>query len=174
MSESVFCIAKSTAHAQDILQRLRIAGFSLDSVSMLYADRASSQDMGHENNTKAPEGAAAGTGAGALVGGTFGWLVGIGALAIPGVGAMIAAGPIMAALSGAAVGGAFGGLTGALMGLGAPEFEAKRYEGKLLAGNVLISVHTDTSEEASRAQEIFESAGAEDISTATEASVPHA
>lgn len=172
MSQSVFCIARNPSHAQECLNRLANAGFSLNDVSVLYADRSSTMDLAHEKSTKAPEGAAGGGVGGAVVGGALGWLAGIGALAIPGLGAMIAAGPIMAALSGAAVGGAMGGLTGALMGLGAPEYEAKRYEGKLQTGNVLISVHADDSAEASRAEEILQAAGAEDISTTEEASVP--
>src|SRR5258705_11040171 len=119
--------------------------------------------MGHENATKAPEGAAAGAGTGVVLGGALGWLAGIGALAIPGVGPLIAAGPIMAALSGAAVGGAVGGITGALVGMGIPEYEAKRYEGKIKGGNILISVHSDNRDETKKAKEIFEQAGAKEI-----------
>jgi hypothetical protein len=105
------------------------------------------------------------------VGGALGWLAGIGALAIPGVGPFIAAGPIMAALGGAAVGAAVGGITGALVGMGIPEYEAKRYEGKIKAGNILISVHSESAEESKRAKEIFEQAGAQDISATSEAGV---
>src|SRR6202012_6063808 len=106
-------------------------------------DKETSRDFAHEKHTKAPEGAATGAGTGGVLGGALGWLVGIGALAIPGVGPFIAAGPIMAALGGAAIGGAVGGIAGALIGLGTPEYEAKRYEGKIKSGNVLISVHTE-------------------------------
>ena len=120
---------------------------------------------------EAPEGAATGAGTGGVLGGALGWLVGIGALAIPGLGPFIAAGPIMAALSGAAAGAALGGVTGALIGFGIPEYEAKRYEGKLKEGNLLISVHTDNSSERERAKTIFEEAGAEDISYTEEARV---
>lgn len=174
MSTSVFCIAKSDRHASGIIEQLKQAGFSYNDISVLLPDQTGTRDLAHEKSTKAPEGTAAGATTGLAIGGALGWLAGIGALAIPGVGPLIAAGPIMAALSGAAVGGTFGGVTGGLMGLGAPEYEAKRYEGKLKQGNVLISVHAADSDESSRAVKIFEDAKAEDISTATEDSVAKA
>jgi len=123
-------------------------------------------------STRRPEGAATGAGTGGIVGGALGWLAGIGTLAIPGVGPFIAAGPILAALSGAAVGATVGGLTGGLIGAGIPEYEVKRYEGKLASGNILISTHCATREEAKRARDIFERAGAEDISDSDESSPP--
>jgi hypothetical protein len=172
MANSVFCIATSEPQAIEIVQRLKAAGFSSDDVSVLLADKSGTRDFAIEQNTKAPEGAAAGAGAGGALGGALGWLAGIGALAIPGLGPFIAAGPIMAALSGAAVGAAVGGITGALVGLGFSEFEAKRYEGKIREGGILISVHCDTSDEVSRAKQIFKEANAQDISTAGEKSVP--
>ena len=171
MSKAVFCIAKTQTQAEAIVDQLKMAGFSYDDISVLFPDKQGSKDFAHEHHTKAPEGAAAGAGAGGLVGGTLGLLAGIGSLAIPGVGPFIAAGPIMAALSGAAVGAAVGGLTGALIGLGIPEYEAKRYEGKIRKGNILISVHTEDSNEASRVKEIFEQNNAEDISSTKEAGV---
>src|SRR5437773_688551 len=125
-----------------------------------------------EKATKAPEGATTGAATGGATGGVIGLLAGIGALAIPGVGPFIAAGPIMAALSGAAVGAATGGVVGGLIGLGIPEIEAKRYEEKLKRGNYLIAVHTDEKEDVDRAKQIFKAAGAEDISTVSEASAP--
>jgi hypothetical protein len=136
------------------------------------ADKTATKDFAVENQTKAPEGAAAGAGTGVVLGGALGWLAGIGALAIPGVGPLIAAGPIMAALSGAALGGTVGGVTGALVGMGIPEFEARKYEGALKSGGSLISVHSDNSAETSRAKEIFERAGAKDICTGSEKAVP--
>ena len=154
-----------------IVERLRAAGFSNNDISVLFPDKAGTKDFAHEQHTKAPEGAATGAGTGGVLGGALGWLVGIGALAIPGLGPFIAAGPIMAALSGAAAGAALGGVTGALIGFGIPEYEAKRYEGKLKEGNFLISVHTDNSSERERAKTIFEEAGAEDISYTEEARV---
>ena len=169
MSSSVFGITQTQDQAGQIVTRLKAAGFRDQDISVLYPDKSGNRDLAHERNTKAPEGTAAGAGAGGLVGGTLGLLAGIGLLAIPGLGPFIAAGPIMAALSGIAVGAAVGGLTGALVGMGIPEYEAKRYEGKVLAGNVLISVHTETSQQADTAKEILEQAGAEDISTAKEA-----
>jgi hypothetical protein len=128
-------------------------------------------DIGTVKNTKAPEGAATGAGTGAVVGGTLGLLAGIGALAIPGVGPLIAAGPIMAALAGIGVGGAVGGFTGALIGMGIPEYEAKKYEGRLKKGGILFTVHCDTSDQIKRAKEIMERTGGEDISSTGEASV---
>jgi hypothetical protein len=166
--KSVFCIATSLSQAELIVDRLKAAGFSNNDISALLPERGSTRDFAHKKSTKAPEGAAAGAGTGAALGGVLGWLAGIGALAIPGVGPLVAAGPIAAALSGAAVGGAVGGITGALVGLGMPEYEAKRYEGKIKDGNILISVHADDSDEIDRAKDIFEEAGAEDISTAGE------
>jgi len=169
---SVICIAKSESQAIAIANHLKNANFSSNDISVLFPDKAGTKDFAHEQHTKAPEGATTGGVAGGVVGGAFGWLVGIGALAIPGVGPFIAAGPIMAALGGAAVGGAVGGIAGALIGMGIPEYEAKRYEGKIKGGNILISVHTENSDETKRAKEIFELAGAEDISSTTESSPP--
>jgi len=174
MAKAVFCIVRDYVKASKIVTELRTAGFSNNDISVLMPDRDGTRDFAHEHKTKAPEGAATGAGAGGAIGGALGWLAGIGSLAIPGVGPFIAAGPIMAALSGAAVGAAVGGMTGALVGLGIPEFEAKRYEGKIKGGNVLVSVHSENSDETKRAKEIFEREGAEDISTAGEASVPDA
>jgi hypothetical protein len=167
----VFCLVRTEAQAIRIVEQLKAAGFSHNDISVLFPDKAGTRDFAHEQHTKAPEGAAAGAGTGGVLGGTLGWLVGIGALAIPGLGPFIAAGPIMAALSGAAAGAALGGLTGALIGLGIPEYEAKRYEGKVKEGNLLISVHTEDSTERARARQIFEQEGAEDIADTAEAHV---
>jgi hypothetical protein len=171
MAKAVFCIAKTEEQAIRIVNRLRDAGFSSDDVSVLLPDRAGSRDFAHEQHTKAPEGAAAGAVAGGVTAGVLGWLVGIGSLAIPGVGPLIAAGPIMAALGRVAAGGAIGGVTGALVGFGIPEYEAKQYEGKLKRGNILISVHTEDRKERETAQQIFERADASDISYTGEARV---
>jgi hypothetical protein len=151
----------------DVLAR---SGYPVTDISVLLPESLGTKDMGTEKATKAPEGAAAGAGSGAVLGGTLGLLAGIGALAIPGVGPLIAAGPIMATLAGIGVGGAVGGFTGALIGLGIPEYEAKRYEGHLQRGGILLSVHCDTSEEIDRAKEILERTGAEDISSTGESS----
>lgn len=171
MATSVFCIAKTHEQAASIVDRLKMDGFSSNDVSVLLPDRSGTRDFAHEKNTKAPEGAATGGAAGGVLGGALGWLVGIGSLAIPGLGPFIAAGPIMATLGGAAAGAALGGATGALVGMGMPEYEAQQYEGKIRAGNILLSVHTETSDERKRAKEIFEQAGAENISSSSEASV---
>jgi len=170
-TKAVFGILPTEASAIQAADALKAAGFSAGDISALFPDKSGTKDFAHEQNTKAPEGAATGAGVGGAVGGGLGWLAGIGALAIPGVGPLIAAGPIMAALSGAAAGAMVGGLTGTLIGLGIPEFEAKRYEGKVKGGNILLSVHAESSEEIDRAKEIFERAGADDISYTSEASV---
>src|SRR6478736_5481062 len=170
--KSVFCIATSRDHADRIVGQLKLANFSNNDISVLFPDKDTTRDFAHEKNTKAPEGAIAGVGTGGVIGGALGWIAGIGALAIPGVGPFIAAGPIIAALSGAAVGAAVGGIAGGLIGLGIPEIEAKRYEGKVKAGNLLISVHTESSEEIKQAKDIFTKAGAQDICTTGEASTP--
>ncbi len=170
--KSVFCIATSRSQANEIVDQLKAAHFSNSDISALFSDKESGQDFAHEKSTKAPEGAVTGAGTGGVIGGALGWIAGIGALAIPGVGPFIAAGPIMAALGGAAVGATVGGITGGLIGMGIPELEAKRYEGKLQQGNILISVHTDSSEEIDRAKGIFARAGAEDICTVADSSTP--
>jgi hypothetical protein len=170
--KSVFCIATSHEQAERIVDALKAASFSNNDISALFPDKGTSRDFAHEKSTKAPEGAVAGAGTGGVIGGALGWIAGIGALAIPGVGPFIAAGPIIAALSGAAVGAAVGGIAGGLIGLGIPEIEAKRFEGKVKAGNILISVHTENSGEITRAKDIFTNAGAHDICVTGEASTP--
>ena len=170
--KSVFCISTTRGQADQSVDQLKNANFSNNDISVLFPDKGTTKDFAHEKNTKAPEGAVAGAGTGGVVGGALGWIVGIGALAIPGVGPFIAAGPILAALSGAAIGAAAGGIAGGLIGLGIPELEAKRYEGKVKEGNILLSVHTENSEEIKRAKEIFTQAGAHDICTTGEASAP--
>jgi hypothetical protein len=171
MSKSIFCIAANEHQANRIIDSLRAASFSNNDISVLFPDKATTRNFAHEKNTKAPEGAVTGAGAGLAVGATLGWLAGIGSLAIPGIGPFIAAGPIMAALGGAAVGGTVGGIAGSLIGMGIPEFEAKRYEGRVKNGNILISVHSENGDETSRAKKIFEQAGAEDIASAGETGV---
>jgi len=169
-NKSVFGIYSSRSGVENAVTALRDVDFQQADVSVLLPENLGNREIATQKNTKAPEGATTGAGSGAVIGGTLGWLVGIGALAIPGLGPFIAAGPIMAALAGAGVGGAVGGVTGALVGMGIPEFEAKRYEGRLQKGGILISVHCDTSEEVKRAKDILQRTGAEDISTAGEAS----
>jgi len=171
MAKAVICIAKSEEQASNIVNQLKQSGFSADDVSVLLPDRAGTRDFAHEQHTKAPEGATTGAAVGGLAAGVLGWLAGIGSLAIPGVGPLIAAGPIMAALSGAAAGGAVGGMAGALVGFGIPEYEAKQFEGKVKNGNILISVHTEDSKQRKVAKEIFDRAHASDISYTGEARV---
>ncbi len=166
---AVFGICASSSQLVQTVDALKAEGFRSDDISVLFPDKEGTRDFALEKHTKAPEGAATGAGTGAVLGGTLGWLVGIGALAIPGLGPFIAAGPIMAALAGAGVGGAVGGLTGALVGMGIPEFEAKRYEGLVKGGGILLSVHSDNSEWTKKAKDIMESAKLSDIATAGEA-----
>jgi hypothetical protein len=173
MKKSAFCISRTDAQTAEIVSRLKQAGFSADDVSILIADKAGIRDLTTTKATKSPEGASAGVAVGGVLGGALGWLVGIGTLAIPGVGPFIAAGPLLAALSGAAVGATVGGLTGALVGMGIPEYEAKVYEGKIRGGSSLIAVHCDTSEQIKMAKEVFEKCGGTDISSSSEASTPN-
>lgn len=168
MATCIYCLAKTDAQAIRIANHLKTSGFSPGDISILTPDRGGVREVGHENSTKAPEGAAAGVGTGALLGGALGWMAGVGALAIPGVGPLIAAGPILATLTGAAVGGTVGGVSGALIGLGIPEYEAKQYEGKLREGHILICVHAVDSNEAARARKILTDEKAESISTGSE------
>jgi conserved domain len=169
MKRSALCLVDTEEHAATIVEKLKSAGFSDNDISVLFPDKGSTRDFAHKKETKMPEGATIGASTGGAVGGTIGLLAGIGALAIPGLGPFIAAGPIMAALSGGAIGAGVGGLTGALVGLGIPEYEAKRYEGKVKEGGILISVHSENSDETNRAKDIFKEAGAHDISSTGEA-----
>src|SRR5450631_1892428 len=168
---AVFGIYKTANQAEQTVDRLLAADFRNDDISVLLPDSNSSKDFAHEKNTKAPEGTTTGVTTGGILGGTLGLLAGIGALAIPGVGPFIAAGPIMGSLAGLGVGGAVGGLIGALVGMGIPEYEAKRYEGRVKDGGVLLSVHCNTSDEITRAKELLKETGAEDISSAGEKAV---
>src|SRR5256885_11209693 len=167
---AVFGIYSSREAAERAADSLVNAGFTPADLSVLLPENLGNRAIGTEKATKAPEGATAGGGTGAVLGGTLGLLAGIGALAIPGVGPLIAAGPIMATLAGVGVGGAVGGFAGALVGLGIPEYEAKRYEGRIQKGGILVSVHCATSEEVSRAKDIMKRAGADDISSTGESS----
>lgn len=168
---AAFGIFPSRSAAETAVDRLQAAGFSHDDVSVLMADKEGSKEFASEKNTKAPEGTTAGVVGGGTVGGTLGLLAGLGALAIPGVGPLIAAGPIMGALAGLGIGGAVGGLVGALVGMGIPEYEAKRYEGRVKDGGVLVSVHCDSSEEISRAKDVLKAAGGDDIASSGEKAV---
>lgn len=172
MKKAVIGIVQSREQAEIVVDMLRRNGFGVNDISVLLPDKQGTRDFAHEHNTKAPEGAVAGAGTGGVLGGTLGLLAGIGALAIPGVGPFIAAGPLMAALSGAAAGAAVGGVTGALIGMGIPEIEAKTYEGKLKGGNILIAVHTETAQAQKTAEETLKQAGAEHVDSTSEASVP--
>ncbi|HET9087512.1 MAG TPA: general stress protein [Acidobacteriaceae bacterium] len=167
---AVFGIYMNVAQAEQAADRLIASGFDNQDISVLMADNDASHQFAHEKNTKAPEGATTGVATGGVIGGTLGVLAGIGALAIPGVGPLIAAGPIMAGLAGLGIGGAVGGLIGALVGMGIPEYEAKRYEGRVRDGGVLLSAHCGSSEEISRAKDILRATGAEDIASSGEKS----
>jgi hypothetical protein len=168
--KSVLGIYATRPGVETAVTAFKDGGFSNADISVLLPENLGSKEIATAKATKAPEGATAGASSGAVIGGALGWLVGIGALAIPGVGPFIAAGPIMAALAGLGVGGAVGGFTGALVGMGIPEYEAKRYEGRIQKGGILVSVHCETSDEISRAKKIMETTGAEDISSTSESS----
>ncbi len=171
---AVYGIYPTRSAVELAVDELKAEGFRSADVSVLFSSPDTSKDFAHDNTTKAPEGAATGAVSGATVGGVLGWLAGIGTLAIPGAGPFIAAGPIMAALGGAGLGGAVGGIAGALIGIGIPEYEAKRYEGRISEGGILLSVHADDEEWSDRAKEILERTGAEDIGEKSEADAPRA
>ena len=169
--QSVFGIAATEEQAVFALQNLSAGGFSERAISALFPDQTTLRDFGHEKHTKAPEGTVSGASTGGLVGGTIGLLAALGTITIPGMGALVAAGPLLSTLSGAAAGAAVGGLVGALVGLGIPEYEAKRYEGKIRDGNILIAVHTESSEEKDRAIETLKRTGIQDIGVGKEVSI---
>lgn len=171
---AVFGIYPTYASVEAAVEALKMDGFRNTDISVLFPENVGTKDFAHEKGTKAPEGATAGGGTGAVIGGTLGWLAGIGAIAIPGVGPFIAAGPIVAALAGAGAGGAVGALAGGLIGMGIPEYEAKRYEGRIKKGGILLSVHCDDSDWVKRAKEILKRTGAEDVSSTGEASADYA
>ncbi len=167
-NKAVFGIYDSRAEVERAIDALKIDGFIASDISVLLPDTKGSQEFAHVKGTKAPEGAATGASTGIVIGGALGWLVGIGALAIPGVGPLIAAGPIVSALAGAGIGSTLGGISGALIGLGIPEYEAKRYEGMVLEGGILLSVHAETSRLVDQAKETLEVTGARDIASTSE------
>ena len=169
-NKSVFGIYLTRSNVESAVDALKKAGFSNSDVSILLPENVKTGELETEHSTKAPQGAAVGAGSGAAVGGALGWLVGVGALAIPGIGPVIAAGPLLAALAGIGIGGALGGFAGSLVGMGIPEYEAKKYEGRLLKGGILIAVHCNTEEEANRAKDVLQSSGAQDIATSRETS----
>lgn len=171
---AVFGIYRNRADVENAVDTLRREEFRNTDISVLFPENEGTKDFAHEKKTKAPEGTATGATTGAIVGGGLGWLVGIGALAIPGLGPFIAAGPIMAALAGVGAGGAIGGIAGALIGMGIPEYEAKRYEGRVKEGGILLSVHCDDSKWTKRAKQILEQTGADDVSSTGEASADFA
>jgi hypothetical protein len=165
---AVFGIYKSGESAERAVDSIIAAGFPSSDISVLLPDTRSTKEFAHQKDTKAPEGTTTGVTTGGVIGGTLGVLAGIGALAIPGVGPLIAAGPIMAGLAGLGVGGALGGIVGALVGMGIPEYEAKRYEGQVKGGGTLLSVHCNSSEDVSRAKDLLKSTGATDIASTGE------
>lgn len=169
----VYGIYPTELSADFAVDEMKDAGFRNTDISVLFADNRGTKDFLHEKATKAPEGAAAGVGSGMVIGGALGWLAGIGALAIPGLGPFIAAGPIMGLLGGLGAGGVVGGIAGALIGMGIPEYEAKRYEGRVKDGGILFSAHCDNDEWVERAKEIMERTGARDIASAGEAAADY-
>jgi hypothetical protein len=168
MSRAVYGIYTDRMHAEEAIDSIRAAGFRPEDVSVLLPENVGSKDMGYERHTKAPEKATAGAVAAGAVGGALGWLIGAGLLASPGVGALMAAGPIMATLAGLGAGAVVGGLGGALVGMGIPEYEAKRYEGRIRSGGALVSIHCPDSYTVNRARDILRHTGAEDIASAEE------
>lgn len=165
---AVFGIYRTSESVENAVDALRAAGYRNTDISVLFPENVGTKDFAIEKGTKAPEGAVTGGGSGAVIGGTLGWLAGIGALAIPGLGPFIAAGPIVAAIAGIGAGGALGAVTGALVGLGVPEYEAKRYQGLVKEGGILMSVHADDSEWTKKAKDILERTGATNVASTGE------
>jgi hypothetical protein len=172
MKKAIMCMLQTYSQAEVTVEKLHAAGFLSDDISVLFADKRGTRGFAFQHSTKVPEGAIAGVGTGGVVGGTLGLLAGIGALAIPGVGPLIAAGPVMATLSGMAAGATVGGVAGALVGFGIPEIEAKRYEGKVRGGSILVAVHTERPDEVTRAERIFREVRGQDVCSTMEAGVP--
>lgn len=170
---AVFGLYATPATAENGVDHLLTLGFTNEAISVLMPDDDTTRAFAHEKNTKAPEGTTTGAVAGGAIGGTLGVLAGLGALAIPGIGPLLAAGPIVAALAGVGAGGAVGGLIGALVGMGIPEYEAKRYEGAVRDGGTLLSVHCDTSDQISLAKQGLRDTGAHDIASSGEESAAH-
>jgi hypothetical protein len=166
---AVFGIFPNRGMAEEAVDRLIADGFRNEDISVLLQDNVGTKDFAHEKHTKAPEGTATGAVAGGVIGGTIGLLAGVGLLAVPGLGPLIAAGPVIAALTGVGSGGVVGGLIGALVGMGIPEYEAKRYEGRIKEGGILLSVHCDNADWVAKGKELLMHAGAEDIAAAGEA-----
>jgi len=167
---AVYGIYKTRSGVEEAVDALQRGGFRNTDISVLFPENHGSKDFAIDKGTKAPEGAVTGGGSGAVIGGALGWLAGAGLLVIPGLGPFLAAGPLMALLAGVGVGGAVGSITGALVGLGIPEYEAKRYEGRVKSGGILLSVHCDSSEWVKRAEELLKNSGADDIASSGEAS----
>jgi len=165
---SAFGIFSDRASLERCVDLLKQRGFRGSDISVLMSSKDETRSFAHENSTKSPEAATVGATGGLALGGALGWLVGIGTVAIPGIGPFVAAGPILATIAGAGIGGTLGGVAGALIGLGIPEYEAKRYEGIIHDGGLLLSVHVDNSEWADKAKEILRECGADDISVKSE------
>lgn len=170
MSDAVVGITADIAHTERVASRLRSEGFREDQISLVAPDTRGNKDISHENKSKAPEGIAVGASSGALLGGALGWLTGLGAVAFPGLGPFILAGPAVAVLTGMGVGSAAGGVIGGLVGLGIPEYEAKLYEERLREGRILLAAHPETDEQKDRAEKVMKEMDAKDVACVSLAS----
>jgi len=170
---SVFGIYPDRTSVEEAIDAFKAAGFRNTDISVLLPENVGSKDFAHEKHTKAPEGAATGATSGAVIGGALGWLAGIGAITIPGLQPLLAAGPVVALLAGLGALGTAGGIAGGLIGLGMPEYEAKRYEGRVKKGGILLSVHCDDADWTKQARELMKRTGAEDVSTSGEAAADY-
>jgi uncharacterized protein (TIGR02271 family) len=155
--------------AREAIEALKADGFTGDAISILSPDKQATQDIAADTGTHAGTGAVTGAVTGGILGGLGGWLVGIGALAIPGIGPFIAAGAFATALGGAALGAGIGAIAGALMGMGVPEEHAKYYEGEARAGRTLVTVRADGRYDD--AQQILRQYGAYDVESRDRAAV---
>jgi len=169
--ETVVGVFSDRMQAQRAIEALKAAGFRGEDIGILMQNKDGAKDLASDTGTKAGAGAAAGATTGGLLGALGGLLVGLGALAIPGIGPVLAAGPLVAALgplvggvaTGAALGAGTGALAGALIGLGIPDDEAHIYEERFNQGRILVTVKAGTGRYG-EAEQILRQAGAEDIS----------
>jgi len=166
---AVFGIYHTRPEAEEAVNALLQNHFRNTDISALFPDNAGTKDFALEKNTKAPEGAATGGIAGAIIGGALGWLAGIGMISVAGIEPYIAAGPIVAALAGAGALGLLSGIVGALAGMSIPEYEAKRYRGRVKHSGILLSVHCDNREWVKRAEQTLKRTGAEHVASSGEA-----
>jgi len=164
VSKLVTAIFNSRSAAEQAVEELIKSGFAREDISLLMSETTRGREFAVKKTSKVPEGAATGMTVGGVVGAVAAGLAAVGTIAVPGL-ALVAAGPLVAALAGLGAGAAAGGLTGALIGLGIPEHEAKFYDKELEKGGILVGVYAH-DDKNKLARDILESAGAEKVGKA--------